>query len=104
MCVAGPIFSHKNVKDSIVQQYPYTIGWEQNIVPIICNNGIRYILPLFCNHHDNEYEQREMETDAAGTIFTPKISRALWDNYIYTPQYGRKILWQFFIFMELEPF
>ena len=33
-----------------------------------------------------------------------KTSKATWDNHIHNPQYGIKILWQFFIFMELEPF
>ena len=32
-----------------------------------------------------------------------KISKALWYYDIHTPQDGIKILWQFFIFIELEP-
>ena len=104
MCVSGPIFSHKNVKGSIVQQYKYHISWEQNIVPIIRKNGVRAILPLFFNNYENEYEQQEMEMGVAGPIFNQKLSKALWDKYTHTPQDGSKIFWQLFIFMELDPF
>ena len=38
--------------------------------------------------------------DVAGQIITQKTPRALWDNNIHAPQDGRKILWEFFIFME----
>ena len=38
-------------------------------------------------------------------IFTHKnISKALWYNDIHTLQNGRNILWQLFIFIELELF
>ena len=33
-----------------------------------------------------------------------KLSKSLWENNIHTPKYERKILWQLFIFIELEPF
>ena len=40
-----------------------------------------------------------------GTILThTNISKALCDNNIYTIRDGQKILWQFFIFTELELF
>ena len=44
-----------------------------------------------------------MDIGVDGPIFTQKTSKALWDNYIYALQYGIKLLWQFFIFMELYP-
>ena len=38
-------------------------------------------------------------------IFTHKnISKAIWENYMHTQQNGRKTLWNFFIFMILEPY
>ena len=38
-------------------------------------------------------------------IFTRKnISKALREEYIHTLQDGRKILWWFFLFVEIEPF
>ena len=46
-----------------------------------------------------------MKISVSGPIFTHKnLPKALWDNDIHTAIYERKILWQFFIFMELEPF
>ena len=37
-------------------------------------------------------------------IYLFKTSKALWDNDIHTLQYGSKVFWQSFIFMELESF
>ena len=45
-----------------------------------------------------------MEIGVSQSIFTQKISKDLWENCHHTLQYGRKILWRFFIFMELELF
>ena len=45
-----------------------------------------------------------MEIGVSGPTLAHKISETLWDYDIYTPQDGRKILWQFFIFMKLYPF
>ena len=45
-----------------------------------------------------------MKTGVSGPIFTHKIPKDLWDQDIHTKQDGSKILCQFFIFMELEPF
>ena len=46
-----------------------------------------------------------MKIGVAGPILTQKkTSKDLWENYIYTLQYARKIFFFFFLFMELEPF
>ena len=45
-----------------------------------------------------------MEISVALPTFTQKNSKALWDNNIHNLQYGRKMLWQLFIFMDLDPF
>ena len=48
---------------------------------------------------------QEMGIGLVEPIFTHKsISMDLWDKDIHTTRDGRKILWQLFIFMEIEPF
>ena len=59
---------------------------------------------LFCDHQDTESESREIEIVVIGLIFTQKISKDLWENDIHTSQYGSKLLFQLFLFVELEPF
>ena len=64
--------------------------------------GAIAVLLLFCDHQDTEYESCEIEMSISQPIFTQeKKSKALRDKYIHTKQNGRKILWQFFIFMEI---
>ena len=45
-----------------------------------------------------------MEIGVAGPISIQKFSKAICDNDIHNIQNAGKILWQLFIFMELEPF
>ena len=33
--VTGPLFTHKNIKGSMVQRYTYPTRWEKNIVVIL---------------------------------------------------------------------
>ena len=59
----------------------------------------------FYDIKDTESELCEITIGVAGPIFThKKIPKALWDNYIHTLLDWRKMLWQFFIFVELELF
>ena len=83
------------------QLYPYYAKWVKTIVAILHIYGARDVLLLFCDHQDTESELLEVEIGAAEIIYNRKISKALWDNYIHTMQYGTKMLWQLFIFMEL---
>ena len=95
----------KNTKGSIGQRYPYSTRKEINIVYIIYIYRARAIFLIFCVHQDTESEQCEIYIKISQPIFTgTKIPRALWDNDIHTLKYGRRILWWFFIFMDLEPF
>ena len=52
--IAGPIFTSKNIKCLMGQQYPYSASLEENIVVFIHIYGIRAILLLFCDHQDTE--------------------------------------------------
>ena len=58
--VAGPIFTHKNIKGTMGKEYLYYIRWGQNIVTTLHNYGARVILLLFCDHTDTESESREI--------------------------------------------
>ena len=64
----------------------------------------RAIFILFFNYQDTESESREIEISVYGPIFTQKKPKSIWDNDIYSTQDRRKMLWQLFIFMEVEPF
>ena len=78
---------------------------QVNIVGILHIYGDRSIFLLFCYHQDTKSESYEIEMSISQPIFTNKnISKALWGNDIHTIQYGRKILWGVFIFMDLVPF
>ena len=54
--VAEPIFTHKNIKGSMVQQNRYSTRWEQNIVVVLHIYGALSISLLFCDHQDTESE------------------------------------------------
>ena len=66
--VAGSIFTNKNIKVYMGQQYPYYRRWEQNIVAIIHICWGRVISLLFCDHQETESESCEMEIGVVGTI------------------------------------
>ena len=67
--------------------------------------GTRAIILLFCYHQDIESESREIEMIISQPVLPhKKIPKALLENDIHTLQDWRILLWQFFIFMELEPF
>ena len=85
------------------QQYPYSKIWEKilrqlsvfmELEPFFYFFMITKTLNLSCK----KYKLVQLDQ------YSPRISNVLWDNNIDTPQYGRKVLWQFFMFMELEPF
>ena len=81
----------------------YNIGKTIILIVRIC--GARAILILFYDNQDTESESLEIEMILAGPIFTHKnISKAPWGKDIHTYLDRIKILWKFFIFMELEPF
>ena len=82
----------------------YSTRLVKFIVVVLHIYGAKAILPLFCDYQDTESESPGMEIGVARTICTLKISEALLDNDIYTPQDGFKILCKFFIFMEIELF
>ena len=63
--VAGPIFTNKNIKGYMGQQYPYSTRWEQNIVAIIHIYWGRVISLLLCDHQETESESYEMEIGVA---------------------------------------
>ena len=88
----------------MVQQYPYSTRWEQNIVKIIHINGSRAIFLLFCNHHENEYEPQEMEIGVSGPIFIHKISKALLENFIDTRKMGGKHFGNYSYLLSLSHF
>ena len=47
--------------------------------------GVRTIFLLFFDHQDTESELREIKIGVPGPIVTPEnISKAIWDNDIYT--------------------
>ena len=48
------MFTHKNIKVSLVQQYPYPTRWDKNIVVNIHIYGAIAIFLLFCDHRDSE--------------------------------------------------
>ena len=75
----------------------------ENIAAIIRIYGARAIFLLFYDHQDTESESREIEISVAGPIFTHTIKRYMGQRYPYS-KIREKILWQFFILMELEPF
>ena len=60
---------------------------------------------LVYDEQDTDSEKIEIQMRTYQIIITHKnISKALWENDIHNLQNGRKELWQFFIFMGLEPF
>ena len=87
--IAGPIFTSKNIKCLMGQQYPYPTKWEKNIVVIIHIYGAIAIFLLFCVHKDTGSESCEIEISVTGPIFAQKkIVKALWDSDIYTLKMG----------------
>ena len=50
------IFTHKNIKVSMGQQYPYPTRQEQNAVAILRIYGAIHIFLLFFDHQDTEFE------------------------------------------------
>ena len=71
--------------------YPFPKKWEQNIVVILNIYGARSMFLLFCDHQDTEYESCGIYMSISQPIFTyNKISNYIWNNNIYSVQYGRK--------------
>ena len=98
--VVGPI----STKLPIGQQYPYYTIWEQNNVVYIHIYEVRAIFLLFCYHLDTESESCEIKMSIYQPIYNRKRYPRICENYIHTLQDGRRIMWCFFIFMELELF
>ena len=60
ICVAGPVFTHKNTKGSIEQAYQKSTVWVEISVLVLHIYGARTMfLPLFF-HHDTDDKQLEM--------------------------------------------
>ena len=67
--------------------------------------GAIAIFLLFYDDQDTLSTKCEIQMTISQIIFTNKnISKDLWDNGIHNLQNGINILWQFFVFMEIEPF
>ena len=96
--IPGEIFTHKNIKGSMVQRCPYQKKWDNNIVAIIHMYEVRVIFLIFYDNQYTKYESGEIEIEVDGPIFTQK-SKSLRNNDINTPQNGTKILQQLFICM-----
>ena len=87
------------------QWYPYSTKWEKSVVTIIHIYGAIAIFLLLYDDQDTVSTDCEIRMKISQLLSTSKyISKDIWDNAIHTLKNGRKILWQFFIFMELEPF
>ena len=54
--VSVPIFTHKNIKGSMLQWYPYSTRWVKRHVVILHIYGARVVLLLFYYHQDTESE------------------------------------------------
>ena len=63
---------------------------EKHIIAIFFEYGALAILLLFCNHQDTESESQEIDIGVTEPIFTLKILKTIWDNYMNTAQDGRK--------------
>ena len=84
--------------------HTYSKGWVDFVLVILHFFGDLAIFLLFCNHQNTKSESRDMEIGVSGPIFTHKNikgSLVQWNTY---KKNWKKILWQFFIFMELDPF
>ena len=50
--------SGKKLKISMIQRYPYSTRWEENIFEALHIYGARAVLMVFCDHQDNESKSR----------------------------------------------
>ena len=48
--VARPIFTHRKIRGSMMQKYPYYIKWVKIIVAILHIDGVRAIFLLFYDY------------------------------------------------------
>ena len=66
--------------------------------------GDRGIFLPFYDNQDTESQSLEIGLVKLDQYSSRKTLKVLWENNIHTQQDGRKIFWQIFKFMELEPF
>ena len=103
-CSYTNIHSEKYIESFIAQLYTYSTIRENTIVAILHNYGAKTIFYYFVITKELNLSYVKYIVPYLYQYSPRKISKALWENYIYTLQFERKILWQFFIYMELDPF
>ena len=62
----------------------------------------RAIILLFYDHQEHESESQKIDILHLDQYSTRKISKPLWDCDMHITHDGRNILWQSFIFMDIE--
>ena len=104
MNISKPIFTHKNIKGSTVQQYPYSTRWENFFVVILHIYGDRAIFLIFCDHQDTESGLCEMDMGVAGPTSSQKEKKgSIGQQYPYFTRWHKNIVDILHCF-GLEPF
>ena len=67
---SGPIFTHKDIKASMGQRYPYHTRWEKKNVAILHIYGARAFFYIFCDHQYIGSVSCETGIGASGPILT----------------------------------
>ena len=104
ICVAGPILTHKNTKGSMEKRYPYSTRLEENILAILHFWELEpfsyyFVFTKTLNLSNVKYIFAYIHQ------YSPiKIYQNIYGTTIYILYKMGEKLWQFFIFMELEPF
>ena len=82
--VPETIFTHKNIKVYMGQQYPQSTIWEAKY----CGNS-RAMFLLFCDHRGTESDSYNIFIRLSQPIFTSKKTLTdLWDNDAHTIKNG----------------
>ena len=80
----------------------HTLQDRRNSVVVLTIYEDKEILLLFCDHQENESESQEIYILHLDQYSTRKISKSLWNCDMHITHDGRKILYQSFMFMEIE--
>ena len=118
--VSQSIFTKKNTTSFVVPSkfiqfnmgYLYGLNstyfqmWRQfSLFFVLRFSTFVFLILLFCDQQDTGSESCDIKIIIYQKMITHKnIPKDLLDNDIHTIKYGRKILWYFFIFIELELF
>ena len=102
--VSGPILTHKNTKGSIGKWYSYSTKWVKIMWQLFIFMELDPFPYYFGVTKTMNLSHKKWKLVYMDQYSHIKISKALWDNNTHTLHYGRKILWQLFIFMLLETF